>query len=149
MARSLLYENVAQLAQIEPQTLNSGATASDTTGWIDATDWDQIALQVNIGEVSAGGSIIASVNEATDSSGTGSNAIAAAASSAMTTSDKMAEIVFKTRKMTEGYTHLNFTLTNSAAFNVVVCATAMGYNNDDGPAEDFDSSDVAEIVKYI
>jgi hypothetical protein len=64
-------QRVAVVGSIDPQS----ATTAKSTGWIDASQFNNFMAEINIGAITATGTVDAKIQQASDSGGTGAKDI--------------------------------------------------------------------------
>lgn len=110
-------QRASLLGKIDPQS----ATAVQTSAWVDASQFEWLVAKVQVGAISAGGTVNAKLQQAQDGSGTGAKDIAGAAITALTqaggSGDQEVWIEVKADQLDgeHGFTHLQLSITPSVA----------------------------------
>ncbi len=141
---------------IPPQS----AETTLTTGWVNAANWENFLAAINVGAISAGGTVNAQLNQATTNTGTGSKVVTNVAgddlaiapmTQAAPNSDELALINCNAADLdtNNGFTwiELEITITGAAA---LVSAELLGFDpkvpTADSTGNGSDASAVAQIV---
>lgn len=141
-----LSERLAVVACIDPDAYGTGTQTSD---WIDLTKFGRVLFIVMAGTMVSNCTLDFQVHEATDSSGTGAQAISGKAitqlTEAGTDSDKQAVVEVQSIELSSGFTHVAGKLilgTAGSDSGVIALAGDARYL----PASDYDLATVDEIV---
>ena len=110
---------------LNPQILNSGATATGNAGPVDMTKFHRALFIVEIGTVVSGGSITAQlIEDSAANLGTATNLGGSNTSMTLTTSNKQYTFEVRADQMTKRY--LGLSLTETGGHNVTLTAIAFG-----------------------
>ena len=110
-------QRIALAGVINPQS----ATTVQTTGWVDASQYENLLAVINVGTISSTGTVDAKLQQASDSSGTGAKNITGAAITQLTqaggSSNKQALINLKADQLdaNNGFTFVQLSITPATA----------------------------------
>ena len=129
-------------APVNNATLNSGGTASGTAGPIDMSKFHRALFLVDVGTVSAGGSVTLQLVEDTASNlGTATNLAGSNTSLVAVTSNKQVTFEVRADQMTKRY--LGLTATETAGHNVAVTIVCFGDEANHKPGNAANDASVA------
>jgi len=136
-------------------TLNPLSRSANTYNgaWVDTADFFDFCAALQVGVISAGGTIAFKLQEATSAAGAGAADITGKAittigqtgSPAVGGSNRQAFINLKSGELTAGFRWVRMVITTATAASVCG-ATLYGSNPRNGPASDNDAATVQEIV---
>ncbi|MGR3593035.1 MAG: hypothetical protein ACU0B9_06970 [Limimaricola soesokkakensis] len=136
------------LASIDPDAYAAGTVS---TGWISAANWQDFLAVVSAGDLGAGATLDAKIEQASDSAGTGAKDVVGAAITQLTQagadSNSQAIIALSADDLdiANGFNHFRLSITvgtaTSDAGGMVFGGTCRY-----GPAADYDAPSVSEIV---
>lgn len=149
-ATALPSEVAAVVAAIDPDNYAAG---TQTSGWVDAGDFVAFLALIQVGEMAAGSTVDAKIEQATDSGGTGAKDVSNSSITQLTQgsspddSDSQALINVRPEDLdvSGGFTHIRVSVTVASAASDAA-ALLLGLNARHGPASDQDAATVAEIV---
>ncbi len=143
---------VAVVGAIDP---DAAAAATYTTAWVDMAYFQSLMAVLSVGEIAAGGTVDAKMEQAKDAAGLDAKDIDNAAITQLTQaggdSDKQAVINCYADDMDikEGeFTHARLSVTVAGA-SADMAATLLGFDPRFDPASKFDAASVAEIVNPV
>lgn len=148
MLNSLASENAAIVGIIDPDVT---VASTVTSGWIDASKFQQYMAVVMAGTLGTSATVDAKLEQATDSSGTGVKDVTGKAitqlTEAGTDSDKQAIINVRPGELdiANSFNHFRLSVTVAVATSDIG-AVVMGLNARTGTAADNDAATVDEIV---
>lgn len=148
MLNSLASENAAIVGIIDPDVT---VASTVTSGWIDASKFQQYMAVVMAGTLGTSSTVDAKLEQATDSSGTGVKDVTGKAitqlTEAGTDSDKQAIINVRPGELdiANSFNHFRLSVTVAVATSDIG-AVVMGLNARTGTAADNDAATVDEIV---
>lgn len=141
-------QRVAVLGVINPQSQAAGALS---TGWIDASRWNNVQAILLAGALGASATLDGKFEQASSSGGTGAKDVSGAAITQLTkagTDDNKQAIVnlrADSLDINNGFRWVRFTATVATAACLTSCVV-LGFDGRFEPASDLDASTVDEIV---
>ena len=126
-------------APTHPQTLNN---ASAPTGGVDMQKFERAMFLVDIGAVSASGSITAKLQQSVDN--VTFTDLANGAATAVTTSSRILTLEARAGQLSTGNRYLRCQISETAGQNVVVCGVPLGGEARQKPASAQDHSSVTQ-----
>ena len=148
MLNALASELAGVVGVIDPDAYAAGTV---TTGWIDASVFQQFMAVVQAGDLGTGATLDAKLEQATDSAGTGAKDITGKAITQLTQaggdSNKQAVIAVNPGDLdlANDFTHFRLSVTIGTAASDAG-AVVLGLNPRTGVAGDNDAATVAEIM---
>jgi hypothetical protein len=127
--------------QVNPQTLNSGATASANTGAVDMSKFKRALFIVGIGSVTAGGSITAKLQSCATVGGTYAD-VANGALNALSVSNKTATLEISAATTPNQF--VRCILTETGGHDVVCACEVVAGEAEQKPANQNDSTSVVQ-----
>lgn len=143
-----LASAVGLLASIDPDAYAAGTV---TTGWISAANWQDYLAVVAVGDLGAGGTVAAKIEQASDSTGTGAKDVVGAVITPLTQpggdSNTQALIALSADDLdiANGFDHFRLSITVGTAASDA-SGMVFGGTCRYGPAADYDAPSVSEIV---
>jgi hypothetical protein len=143
-----LAATTAVLGVIKPDAHTAGTY---TTGWISAAQYQEFMAIVMAGDLGSSATLDASIQQATNSSGTGAKALTGSAitqlTQAGTDSNKQAIVAFSSDDLdlANGFTHFRLSMVVAVAASDAG-AIVLGSDGRFGPASRYDATTVDEIV---
>lgn len=143
-----LAQALAVLGAIDPDAY---AASTLTTPWIATSQYQDFLAVIAAGDLGAGATVDAKVEQASDAAGTGAKDVAGSAITQLTQaggdSNKQAVIGFSTADLDleNGFSHFRLSVTIATA-SCDLGATVLGGSGRYGPASDYDAATVAEVV---
>lgn len=133
----------AILGVIDPQS----ATTAKSTGWVDASKFQNLLGSVFVGAVGSSGTVDAKLQQATDSSGTSAKDITGKAIVQITASGAQAEINLKQDELdvNNGFTYVKLVITPATAASLIAGALR-GVDPRYGPADGYAATTVATPI---
>src|SRR5690242_3058191 len=110
--------------QVQPQTLNN-ASASTGSGGVDLAKFRRALFVVQVGSVTAGGSLTAKLQESATGTGSWSD-ISGSTITAITASNKVATLEVRADQLSAGKRYVRCTLTEGGSQNVVCSCLPLG-----------------------
>ncbi len=145
-AQLLPSQQIAIAGVIDPQSLSPGVLV---TAWVAMVDFDNMLATIQIGTISATGTVDAKLQQATDSSGTGSKDIAGKAITQLLAADDDKQALINLNQseldVDNDFTHVQLSITTAAAA-ALVAGVLVGVAPKYGPADLRNAASVAEIV---
>lgn len=145
MFNILPSDRVRLMGVIDPDAYSTG---TETTGWVDASEFGNLLALVSAGTLGASATLNAKIEEAKDSGGTDSQDLSGKAISELTQSgtddsDKQALINVRQDELSDDFTHVRLSITVGTA-----SSDAAGYlfGFDARYEPETDATTVAEIV---
>lgn len=141
-------EQAAVVANIDPDAY---AASTVTSGWVNMRDFGALLAIVQAGDLGASATLDAKLQQASDSGGTGAKDITGKAitqlTQAGTDSNKQALINLRAEELDldNGFTYVRLSMTIGTATSDAG-GIVLGFNAARGPASDYDSATVDEIV---
>jgi hypothetical protein len=145
MYQETVTQSLGIAAPISPQTLNSGGTASATSGSVDGSKFKRIFAHVNIGSVTSGGAITAQLIESNSSNLSSPSNISGGVKTGLNTSNKQHTLEVRADQLTKRYVGIQ--LTENGGHDVVVGCTFFGIDAENKPGNA--ANDSGSVVNQI
>lgn len=148
-ATALPSEVAAVVAAIDPDNYAAG---TQTSGWVAVKDFMSFMALIQVGEMAAGSTVDAKIEQATDSGGSNSKDVSNSSITQLTQAsndDSDQQVAINVRPehldVSGGFSHIRMSITVASAASDAG-AVLLGLNARHGPASDQDADTVAEIV---
>jgi hypothetical protein len=144
MYQEQLTQALGIAAAISPQTLNSGGTASATSGSLDGSKFKRFFAHVNIGSVTSGGALTAQLIESNNSNLSSSSNVTNGVKTGLNASNKQHTLEVRADQLTKRYVGIN--ITETGGHDIVVGCTFFGAEAENKPGNAANDSSVVNQV---